>query len=239
MKKLLLSAMSFAALSLMALVAAADATVYSNTTNFLGSAFLNGGAAVVGTNTITRMVVDDIDPINVTAKQLVNFQFSVANLNATAVSARARVRFYQANGVGGAPGTFIAGATFSPISFNPGVTVFTAGSFGTFVVPFTKFWAGITYDNNNGATGATATQLNNLGVGLFNPPTIGTSADQLFRTTAAGDFLVNNPAGTTFNFGGAPVANAGWAFTTAVPEPGSASLICLGLVAMGLVRRRR
>src|SRR5262249_16854906 len=74
-------------------------------------------------------------------------------------------------------------------------------------VPSGTFWIGLTFDNNAGATGATDTELDNLGMALFDPPTVGTSTDNAFETTAAGGFLVNNPAGPTFNLGGSPPAN--------------------------------
>jgi len=222
-----------------------DVVGYSNITNFTGSAFANGGAAVLSGNGITRLQADDINFAAGAAGQLINrFDFNVANLNTTAVSARARVRFYADNA--GAPGTLITGFSFSPISFGAN----SVGTFFTTLVPASQFtvpangkmWAGMTFDNNTGATGATIAQLNNLGQGLFNPPTIGSSADVLFLTTAAGSNFVSNPAGGTLNFGGNPVvANTGWAFTITaapVPEPGSVALL-IGMGVSGLLLRRK
>jgi hypothetical protein len=97
---------------------------------------------------------------------------------------------------------------------------------------------GLTFDNNSGATGATATQLNNLGMGLFDPPTIGTSADAMFQTTAAGDFAVNNPAGSLFNFNGNPPANAFFGMSV-VPEPATMTLAGLGIAGLIIFRRRK
>jgi hypothetical protein len=37
------------------------------------------------------------------------------------------------------------------------------------VLPSGTFWAGITFDDNNGTTGATLVQLDNLGKGVFRP----------------------------------------------------------------------
>ena len=241
MKKLLLAMMSFAALSLVTLVASADAVVYSNTTTFTGFAYSNGGAALQGTNTITRAVFDDLsfNP-GVFNQNMRTFTFSVSNLNAVNVSARARVRFYADNA--NAPGTLLAAFSFAPISFTAGsVGLFTTAPANYFNLGLnSKIWAGISFDNNSGGTGATLAQLNNLGQGIFNPPTKGSSANAFFQSTAAGVFG-NNPAGSLLNnpFGGNPVGNFGWAFTSSVQEPGSAGLICFGLMAMGLVRRRR
>jgi hypothetical protein len=212
---------------------------YSNVTNFLGAAFAHGGTANQSGNLITRMACDDINPVGGYGGQQVQIvTFSVFNGNSSAVSARARIRFYLADGTGGGPGTYVIGYTFNPFSFNSGVTLLS-GNLGTnssFFLPSGKFWAGITFDNNNGGTGATQAQLDNFGQGLFNPPTVGTSADTAFITNAAGSFVGNNPAGQTFNFGGNPVANFGWEFQ-AVPEP--ASMVALGLGLAAIARKRR
>jgi hypothetical protein len=98
------------------------------------------------------------------------------------------------------------------------------------------------FDDVNGTTGATLAQLNNLGQGVFNPPTVGISDDVFFRSTAAGvpgDF----PGGNQQNFGGPPnpVANLGWQIqVAAVPEPGTLVLL-FGPTAIGVfayLRRR-
>lgn len=217
----------------------ADVVIYSNVTNFTGFALTNGGATNQSGNTITRMLLDDITfAFPPTYGNLTGFTFSVANLNSTAVSARARVRFYNDNG-SNAPGTYLTGFSFNPISFTAGsVGLFTANVNVAF--PATqKIWAGITFDDNTGTTGATAAQLNNLGVGLYDPPTIGSSNDQFFLTTAAGSFLSSNPAGSIITGTGNPKYNAGWSITTSVPEPGSLSLLLVGgLFASCGVRRR-
>lgn len=209
---------------------------YDNTVNFLGMAYANGGAQNQSGNTITKMVCDDLEGIHpfFVGKSVTSVTFSVANLNATVVSCRARIRFYAEDGAGGGPGTYITGYSFNAFSFSAGVTNLTGNLGAGWVLPTTKLWAGITFDNNTGATGATEAQLNNMGVGLFDPPVWGTSQDRLFGTSAAGSFVGNNPAGTAFSFGGAPVANAGWKL---IPTPGAAAL--LGLAGIAASRRRR
>lgn len=216
---------------------------YSNITNFSGSGFAPGGAANQLGNTITRMVMDDITTVG--GGNCIQITFSVANFNAVNVNTRARIRFFNADGPGGGPGTYYApggvavGYTFNPFSFAPGVTNLTGtlaapGGIG-FAVPAGTFWAGITFDNNSGTSGATLAQLNNMGVGIFDPPNIGSSTDNFFTSTAAGSFFnVPAPAGALNNFGGAPVANAGWEF---VPTPGALAL--LGLGGLAASRRRR
>ncbi|MFZ2236582.1 MAG: hypothetical protein WBP11_12445 [Dokdonella sp.] len=194
---------------------ALDATAfYSNVTTFLGQAFANGGAAVdpsAAANTITRLLCDDITYNGAVARSLSGFRFSIANLNAGVVTARPRIRYYQ--DAANAPGAYITGSTFNPIAFPAGVTTYQT-TVTTFAFPGTgpavKVWACITFDNNGVAapTGATVAELNNLGLGIFNPPDRGSSADQYFLTTANGSFLSNNPpgaigtlVGTTANFG--------------------------------------
>jgi hypothetical protein len=185
-------------------------SIYSNVTTFLGIGTRNTTATLVGANTFTALVADDLThirdvPVNVTA-----YKFTVANFNATAVSARPLVRFYANDGAGGGPGTLLGGNNFNAISFAAGnVIILNTGPLATPITLTTQtVWAGITFDNNSGATGATATQLDNLGQGNYNPPDRGTSADLAFRTTTGGSFAASNPAGATFN--SASVDNFGW-----------------------------
>jgi MYXO-CTERM domain-containing protein len=204
---------------------------YSNVTNFTGQAFSNGGAV----GGITRLVADDISRTGNAGEALTEFTFSVSNLNTANVSARARVRFYAADGVGGAPGTYITGYSFNPISFVAGsVNTYTTGLLAGGAAMPLNFWAGITFDNVG--TGISDAQLNLLGQGIFSPPTLGSSGDVAFQTNAAGSFLVSNPAGGSFNFQGQPAANFGWRVST-VPTPGAMALLGLGGLAVG--RRRR
>ncbi|MFO0834252.1 MAG: hypothetical protein U0638_04720 [Phycisphaerales bacterium] len=209
---------------------------YANRTNFSGFAAINGGAGVDpanGANTITKLLADDVNfhPFFI-GQNVSKMYFTVANLNTTAVSARARLRFYADNA--GAPGTALTGFSFNPISF----TANTVSSF--FFAPNISFstnhiWIGMTFDNNGGATGATLAQLNNLGQGLYNPPVVGTSADKAFLTSSQGSWLSNNPTGSVFNYGGNPVANIGYELD--VPAPSAAALF--GLVGFAASRRRR
>ena len=200
--------------------------IYSDITTFSGQAFAQGAA----TGGITRMVMDDLTFTTDPAVGLVStIRFAVANLNAGAVSVRPRLRFWNADGaplgagLPNAPGTYFApatpggnlGFTFNAISFPAGVSTVT-GTVTNFSVPAgttTTLWAGITFDNNAGATGATDAELSNFGQAKFNPIDIGTSTDTVFETTAAGSFFgTNNPPGAAVNFGGSPLANLGWEF---------------------------
>lgn len=100
--------------------------IYDNTITGTG-AFLNGGTANQAGNLITRLVMDDLTFQAGSAGLTVNsISFAVQNSNAVAVSARPRMRFWNADGVGGGPGTYFAGIgfTFSAISFAPGGSAF-------------------------------------------------------------------------------------------------------------------
>ena len=192
--------------------------IYSNVTNFGGQAFANAGS----TASITRLVADNITFTTYPgASNVTTIRFSVANLNATTQSVRARVRFYDSTGASlgaglpNGPGAYQTGFTFNAFSFGAGVTNLI-GNLGTgFAVPAnatTTWWAAITFDNVGTTTGATNAELNNFGTGLFNPVDVGSSTDIMFQTTAAGSFVSNNPAGAGVTFMAPTVANNGWEF---------------------------
>jgi hypothetical protein len=222
---------------------------YSNITGFSGNAFAPGASALQGTNTITRMMMDDLTPVGVAPGERVTaVRFTVFNANTVPVSARARIRFWNADGAGGGPGTYFngnvgsgapgpIGFSFNPLSFGPGVTTLTGTFAGAeWTMPTGRFWAGLTFDNNS--TGDQTALFNNMGQGIFNPVDLGSSTRDFFLTNAAGSFFApNNPAGALTNFGAdpQPAGNFGWEFV--VPAPGSVALI--GLAGLMAGRRRR
>jgi hypothetical protein len=187
--------------------------VYSNVTTFSGSATPNGGSGTTSSNTTTRLIADDITLVGTPPFSIGAIRFNIANLNTVAVSARPRIRFYLADGVGGAPGTYITGFSYGAISYTAGNVATFTGFVSPFSVTSNNIWMAMIFDNNTGATGATIAQMDNLGMGIFTPPDVGSSTDNIFRTTAnggAGSFLVSNPVGATLNFTAAPVANLGF-----------------------------
>ena len=146
-----------------------------------------------------------------------------------------RVRFHQ-DDIGAGPGTYTTGFSFTATAIPVGVSCFFFDNVNPFMtIPANgRLWAGITFDNS-GAAGATAALYNNLGMGLFDPPTQGTSLDKDFLTTAASVGNVQNPVGSVRTSPYAPLnANHGWRL---VPEPSSISLLAVG--ALALIRRRR
>ncbi|MBS1713671.1 MAG: PEP-CTERM sorting domain-containing protein [Armatimonadetes bacterium] len=210
--------------------------VYDNTTSFMSSAFAAGGTTSVSGVLTTNIVLDDL---NMTGSgQLGAIKFAIANLNTSATTARMRLRFFQTDGTGGGPGTALGGVTFAATSIGTGVTLYSADlTANNIVLPSANLWVGFFFDNS-GASGTTAAQLDKLGMGLYGPPTVGTSADKMFVSSTPGSFLSNNPAGTVFNspFGGNPAANFGMQFNV-VPEP--FSMLALGAGTVALARKRR
>jgi len=209
---------------------------YSNIANFSGSGVANGGAATVSGLLTTRYLADDLNPgLAYAGVGITRFDWCVANFNATATTARMRVRFHQ-DDIAAGPGTYMTGFSFTATAIAAGVTCFNFDNVTPFMtIPASgRLWAGITFDNS-GAGGATAALYNNLGMGLFDPPTEGSSLDKDFLTTAASVGNVQNPVGSVRTSPYAPLnANHGWRL---VPEPSSISLLVIG--ALALIRRRR
>ena len=235
MYKFALSALALGAVAM----SSAQALMYDSIPTSVTSFFAPGGATNQAGNTITRLIADDIDMIDAfPGAQITSFAFTLVNNNTTSVTFRPRIRFY--NNVGATAtqlGNYVTGYTLNPVTMTASsATTYTVNIGAGFNVPNDFFlWAGMTFDNNTGATGATAAQLNNLGWAISSP-TVGSSEDVFFQTTAAGSFLQNNPTGGYQFFNGNPPAN--FAFrVNAVPEP--ASMIALGAGLLAMMRRRR
>ena len=194
---------------------AAGDVYYSNISNPTGAVIAQGPAALVSGNGMTRLLADDILTA-VPGNSVIELTFSVANTNVVTVTARPRFRFWNANGTGGGPGTYLGtvGLTFPSTPFPPGVTVTTGGiPTGVFPMPGSKFWVGMVLDNANGATGATLAQLGAMGQAVFDPPTRGSSPDIPFITNSAGSFLgTTNPAGSRVSQTSGPKVSLAWKF---------------------------
>lgn len=244
MKKVL-----FTALVVCGALAHAQTIVFDNLnapaggSNFAGAA-ISSGQSAAGINSLIATKVTMLPAF--AGQTVTQFSFAVYNGNATAQSVRARVRFWNADGAGGAPGTYYnspaaVGFSFNAFTYNPGVTQVTGTIGAGFLVPSSAIWAGLVFDNVGTTTGATDTELANFGMGLyFQPAAVGTADNATFRATSTGSlFTTNNPAGTLTNFtntAGAPLVG-GWQFQV-VPEPGTMALLGLGVAAMAAKKRK-
>lgn len=217
-------------------VVAANA-LYSNVTTFSGFGTTAGGSTASPTVLVTNQIADDINlPVGGT---VASYKFSVANFNSAATTARMRVRFYDSTGAGGGPGAILSAISFSPIAIPSGVTTFNTGPLlaNQFPVPSGNLWASIFFDNS-GASGTTATALDGLGLGTFNPVDLGSSLDRHFTSPVANQPYNGSHPGTisVSPFAGNPVANYGFELV-AIPEPTTSLLAGAGLAL--LVRRRK
>ncbi len=76
---------------------AQSTVIYDNTSTFKNTGTANGSATLIGSNTTTALIADDIKFTVPAGTQIDGFTFSVANFNGVVVSARPVVRFYTDN----------------------------------------------------------------------------------------------------------------------------------------------
>ena len=224
--------------------AGAQTLVYSNTTTFTGQGATNGGVTSDTGTRQTNLVADDLtyDPA-FALNTVTRFTFSLANFNSTSQALTPSIRFYSNDGANGGPGTLLAGFNFGAITMAAGSVntfSFNIPAANQFPLPATgTLWAGMYFSSGS----QTAAVMNNFGQAIFNPPTIGSSADRAFFGSTPGTQTTGNPAGSVVNspFSGNPVANFGWQIT-AVPEPSTVAFVVFGvglLVAGHRLKRKR
>ena len=180
-------------------IASAQGVFYVSAVGATNGNFAPAGATPGGTGQITKMVGDDIHVNPIWAGQPIRyFFFSVFNANAGIVSSRPRVRFYQDNGVAAGPtgindpATYMSGFSFNAIAFPVGISYYSAAvpvTTGLNIQPNGRLWQGWLFDNFGATTGATETDLNNLGMGTAvadsGIPAFLDSTDAYFTSNAA------------------------------------------------------
>ena len=212
-------------------------TIYSNTNTYSGSSIENSATGLVGGTEVTRMVADDITfAPGSTGMSINELSFSAVNSGGSATAARVRIGLWADDGAGGGPGTYLLSSAIPVTLAGGSISLISLLALDVPVPADGKIWAGEWFDNFG--TSSTSTELDALGVGFFDPPTVGSSIDEIFATGGPGFVDGNNPAGSVFSFGGSPVANLGFTFN-AVPEPGSIALGVLGGLALLQARRSR
>ena len=195
--------------------------LYSNITTY-EYPMPNEGATDRSGNIITNMVADSLGFAGGKAPYgIKQVFFTCTNINSVDVTVRVLLRFYGADrGDSAWPGTYIAGYTFEAITIPAyNINLYSVNTDPS-VLKTNKsaIYAGLIYDNNHGATGATIDQMNQLGQGKFQPIEVGTSTDNIFVTDSAGLYDSADPVGRVYGF--MPVQiNPGWQLISATPLP--------------------
>jgi len=186
------------------------ASAYSNLATFQVFSLIHGGVASEGGNTSTLFVADDLTPDPAYAGMpITSIRFTVANYAPVPVTIRIRVLILEPDGPSGAPGSLIMGVIADGLTFPElalSVVVVQAPA-GIFPMPGTLFWAGMSFDDHDGTFSVTPSQLSSLGQGYFDPPTIGSSGNQVFVSNTP--FALD---GQIFTRTGSPPYNFGWEF---------------------------
>jgi hypothetical protein len=222
---------------LLSSVARAQVVVYQNTANPTGGSFGFNGAVLTGSNLAANVDLNELTLAAGSAgDRITSLSFLASNFNTTAVAARPTMYVWAANGAGGDPGTLLGSFALPLETLAPGQTTLSLIVPTTLIVPASmQIWAGIGFDNDNGASAITAAQLNILGALTYHPATVGTDgATALFIPPP--NFAVDNPA--TFVFGSPSGANYGWTVSAAVPEPSTWAMMLLGFAGLGFAFRQ-
>ena len=213
--------------------------VYQNTTNPTGSGFLFEGAATVGGNLAANIDINDLILAPGSAGEAISsLSFLAFNFNTVAVQARPTMYIWAADGAGGTPGTLLGDFVLPVTTFGAGAQQAISISTGNepLIPGSMEIWAGIGFDNDNGVSPITASQLDAMGAHTYHPATIGTDGPDAYFLPP-GESL-NDPAAILFDTNS--TANYGWTVqATATPEPQSAILLSTIVLGVAFVFRKR
>jgi uncharacterized protein (TIGR03437 family) len=183
--------------------------VYQNTANPTGAGFTFSGHATLGSNLAANVDINMLTLAAGSAGQSISaLSFLAYNSNSVAVEARPTMYIWAA-GDGGTPttllGSFVLPLTSLAASNQQALSLTLPG--GGIIVPANgEIWAGIGFDNDNGASTIAATQLDNLGALTYHPATVGTDGPNAYFIPPGAS--LNDPA--VIPFGSAFTANYGW-----------------------------
>jgi hypothetical protein len=214
------------------------AIVYQNTTNPTGGSFAFNGATLTGSNLAANVDLNELTLAAGTAgEHITSLSFLAASFSTSSVEARPTMYVWAANGAGGNPGTLLGSFALPLETFAPDVqTTLSLAVPATLIVPADmQIWAGIGFDNDNGASAITAGELDSLGAFTYHPATVGTDGAQALFIPPP-NFAVNNPG--VIAFGASFGANYGWTVSAAVPEPSTWALMLTGFSVLGFMGYR-
>jgi hypothetical protein len=190
--------------------------VYQNTATPTGSGFAFNGHVTLGNSLAANIDLNMLTLAAGSAGQAISaLSFLAYNYNSVAVEARPTMYIWTA-GEGGNPATLLGSFALPLTSFAAGsqqaLSLTLPGS-GIIVPANGEIWAGIGFDNNNGASTIAATQLDSLGGLTYHPATVGTDGPNAYFMAPGAS--LNDPA--VVPFGSAFTANYGW--TVQANEP--------------------
>jgi hypothetical protein len=218
----------------------APGAVYSNVTTFAGTGIT--ATDNPSTSNFSYAIADDLTTTLGNTGKVTNFRFSIVNFNTAATAITPYVRFFDDDGASGGPGTLLGGFNFNAVNVNAGTATtlgFSPAVAQQFNIPTGKIW-GVQFFST-----ASAAATQNVGVGVYNPPDVGTSNgllewDSNALATSSTSFTTANPSGFLYTQGysnGTIPSNFGWEIVATVPEP--TTLGALAGIGAIVARRRK
>ncbi|HEY5331296.1 MAG TPA: PEP-CTERM sorting domain-containing protein [Acidobacteriaceae bacterium] len=218
---------------------ATDIPIYNN---LVFSTAARNGAATLATDGsyYTPIFADDVTlGAGFAGSEVTGFNFSIANYNPDTTFITIFIMMYADNN--GAPGALLYSTPFVANARGSFVTFGGSGPAAQLFVAPRKLWIGESFSNVSTGFATTQAEVDNFGVAFHEGPTVGSSSDNYFLSSATFPPNVGSPAGTIVT--GPPGSIAFELFTDVapnpVPEPSSLSLLVLGLGSLGGIVRRK